>query len=186
MNHQTRSPAGEGRSAGQSGAPARAASERTDPEWFDPFQDDVPERDVHADLAAAEDAAIPLDPEAAPMATDAATDAPPAPEAEPDRGSAPEAAPAAASVPEADDSPVAARPGRRATRRADAAATGMAGDSVPRSTARGPREVSPAAAAPAPQPLVPASGRSRRGGAGRLPPGQRWKERRLPRVCWDR
>jgi len=22
--------------------------------------------------------------------------------------------------------------------------------------------------------------------ASKLPPGQRWKERRLPRVCWDR
>src|SRR4051812_391317 len=31
-----------------------------------------------------------------------------------------------------------------------------------------------------------AMSRSRSGAKNKLPPGQRWKERRLPKVCWDR
>jgi hypothetical protein len=59
----------------------------------------------------------------------------------------------------------------------------------------GPRleQPEPAASEPAAAPVPtndaqPATSQGRRSTerASKLPPGQRWKERRLPRVCWDR
>ena len=171
-------------------------------DWIDAIPpDDVPERDVHEDLAgpAAQSEARR---EAERVFARLADDAPPA-ETRDEAASADAPAP----VPEAPAARVlpdllaAAREQERLKAEKPKRTRAPKGTKVKRSRKTKSPELrveqpAPAASEPAtrsaPVPTAHAQAavsRSRRGGlqnTKRLPRGQRWKERRLPRVCWDR
>lgn len=217
MKHQTQPMAGDAGTARPAASPAGTRSAGPEEDWFDPFHDDVPERDIHADVAPEDPAArggAGTDATGSGAAVRGAAEA----ESGPDSASAspPEAmpapGPASASPPEAgpvrdaadgrparepeppvsvspagEDSPTDAPPARLSRRTRRAAAPRVEASAAPLADATGDER--PAAGVPsarAPALAVHAAGRGRRGASRRLPPGQRWKERRLPRVCWDR
>ncbi len=152
-------------------------------DFMETFPDDVPERDIHADLADSRDddwdAAAPVSgsPADAPGA-DARGPAPPeggAAVEERVQESVGEPEPAGEPVPQASRT---RQPAARTEPLGDTVSP--AADEPPASLEEPPRTTEDRRSAP--QGAPPRLRRRSRP----LPRGQRWKERRLPRVCWDR
>jgi hypothetical protein len=178
--------------------PAPASAARQD-DWIDAIPpDDVPERDVHADLAdpagqsearrKAEWVFARLNGHAEPSETqnEAAPEEPtaPAPEAP-----APRVLPDLLAGAREEERTMVEKPKRTRVPKPTKVKRSK------KTKSPGPRleQPEPAASEPAnvPVPIGDAQAtmsQSRRANqrASKLPPGQRWKERRLPRVCWDR
>lgn len=153
---------------------------------LDAFPDDVPERDIHADLAGATEDASNDDWEAAAPGNGSAADAPSADAPDPTPPERPATDEERARETARESGP-AGEPAPQASRTLwPAAKTEPQGDTVSLATGErppsrdAPRVTEDRTAAP-PDAAPRLQRRSRP-----LPRGQRWKERRLPRICWDR
>jgi hypothetical protein len=196
MRPQARPFSVEIKSRKRSTPPATASAARDD--WIDALPpDDVPARDVRADLAdpgqsearrKAESVFARLNGRAAPSETQEEAEEPiaPAPEA-----SAPRVLPDLLAGAREEERKMVEKPKRTPVPKPTKV------ERLRKTKSPGPRLEQPERAASEPATKITplptgdaqaAMSQSRRAKqrASKLPPGQRWKERRLPRVCWDR
>jgi hypothetical protein len=154
-------------------------------DFMETFPDDVPERDIHADIAGATDD----DWEAAAPGNGSATHAPGADTSDPaplrpatvEERVQETAEEAEEAEPVGEPAPQASRTLRPATK------SEPQGDTVSPATVERPQSLEETPRVTemrggAPHDAPPRLRRRNRP----LPRGQRWKERRLPRICWDR
>ncbi|MDF2970557.1 MAG: hypothetical protein K0R61_1007 [Microvirga sp.] len=179
---------------------AASAAARQD-DWVDLIPpDDVPERDVHEDLA---DPSVQSEArreaerlfgrlgDAQPIETrkDATSTVPPEPAPAPAR-----VLPDLIAAAREEERTMIEKPKRTRAPKSATKLPKVTRPKKPKSAKRPVEQAQPApspSAASSPAPTVHAQAaafKSRRslGGSKSLPRGQRWKERRLPRVCWDR
>ncbi len=213
MKRQTRPFTVEIKSSRKPAPPSLGSSLKASPEWVDPFPNDLPERDIHEDFLPearseafrkAEQlfARVTEPSERVAKVTSAAAEPSdlrlraPAPRAEshaprvlPDlfaqaRHEERKAEQEPDPQPASKHSPTKAKPKTKPARKRSAPANDELPLESPAPAEK--RLVMPAPAGDLPSPATGAMTVVRSGRpSGQLPLGQRWKERRLPRVCWD-